>query len=30
MTVEAMRRRRPETLADLLAAYGRELQALPT
>jgi len=28
MTVEALRRRRPETLADLLAAYGRELQAV--
>lgn len=28
MTVEALRRRRPETLADLLEAYGRELQAL--
>ena len=28
MTVEALRRRRPETLADLLAAYGRELQGV--
>lgn len=28
MTVEALRRRRPETLAELLAAYGRELQAV--
>lgn len=28
MTVEALRRRRPETLADLLASYGRELQAV--
>jgi RNA polymerase sigma-70 factor (ECF subfamily) len=28
MTVEALRRRRPGTLADLLAAYGRELQAV--
>ena len=28
MTVEALRRRRPETLADLLRAYGRELQAV--
>ena len=28
MTVEALRRRRPETLADLLEAYGRELQAV--
>jgi RNA polymerase sigma factor (sigma-70 family) len=28
MTVEALRRRRPETLADLLSAYGRELQAV--
>ena len=28
MTVEALRRRRPETLADLLDAYGRELQAV--
>ncbi len=28
MTVEALRRRRPETLADLLATYGRELQAV--
>jgi RNA polymerase sigma-70 factor, ECF subfamily len=28
MTVEALRRRRPETLADLLGAYGRELQAV--
>ena len=26
MTVDALRRRRPETLADLLDAYGRELQ----
>lgn len=28
MTVEALRRRRPETLADLLEAYGREIQAV--
>jgi RNA polymerase sigma-70 factor, ECF subfamily len=28
MTVEALRRRRPETLADLLSTYGRELQAV--
>lgn len=28
MTVEALRRRRPETLADLLDAYGRELQSV--
>jgi RNA polymerase sigma factor (sigma-70 family) len=28
MTVEALRRHRPETLADLLSAYGRELQAV--
>ena len=28
MTVEALRRRRPETLADLLEAYGRELQSV--
>ena len=28
MTVEALRRRRPETLADLLATYGRELQSV--
>ena len=28
MTVEALRRQRPETLADLLATYGRELQAV--
>jgi RNA polymerase sigma-70 factor (ECF subfamily) len=28
MTVEALRRRRPATLADLLEAYGRELQAV--
>jgi RNA polymerase sigma-70 factor (ECF subfamily) len=28
MTVEALRRRRPETLGDLLLAYGRELQAV--
>lgn len=28
MTVDALRRRRPETLADLLATYGRELQAV--
>jgi len=28
MTVEALRRRRPETLADLLAGYGRELQSV--
>jgi len=26
MTVDALRRRRPEALEDLLAAYGRELQ----
>lgn len=26
-TVEALRRRRPEALEDLLAVYGRELQA---
>ena len=30
MTVEALRRRRPETLADLLETYGRELQSSPT
>ena len=28
MTVEALRRRRPETLGDLLDAYGRELQGV--
>ncbi len=28
MTVEALRRRRPQTLADLLDAYGREIQAV--
>jgi RNA polymerase sigma factor (sigma-70 family) len=28
MTVEALRRRRPETLAELLATYGRELQSV--
>jgi len=28
MTVEALKRRRPSTLADLLEAYGRELQAV--
>jgi RNA polymerase sigma factor (sigma-70 family) len=28
MTIEALRRRRPETLGDLLEAYGRELQAV--
>jgi RNA polymerase sigma-70 factor (ECF subfamily) len=28
MTVEALRRRRPETLAHLLEAYGRELQGV--
>lgn len=28
MTVEALRRRRPETLADLLDTYGRELQGV--
>jgi len=28
MTVEALRRHRPETLADLLDAYGREIQAV--
>ena len=28
MTVEALRRRRPETLGDLLSAYGHELQAV--
>lgn len=28
MTVEALRRRRPETLADLLETYGHELQAV--
>lgn len=28
MTVDALRRRRPETLADLLEAYGGELQAV--
>ena len=28
MTVEALRRRRPETLGDLLDAYGREIQTV--
>lgn len=28
MTVEALRRRRPETLGQLLEAYGREIQAV--
>ncbi len=28
MTVEALRRHRPETLGDLLESYGRELQAV--
>lgn len=28
MTVEALRRHRPETLADLLSVYGRELQGV--
>ena len=28
MTIEALRRHRPETLGDLLEAYGRELQAV--
>jgi RNA polymerase sigma-70 factor (ECF subfamily) len=28
MTVEALRRRRPETLGQLLESYGRELQAV--
>ncbi len=28
MTVEALRRHRPETLGDLLSTYGRELQAV--
>lgn len=28
MTVEALRRRRPEALEDLLASYGREIQAV--
>jgi RNA polymerase sigma factor (sigma-70 family) len=28
MTVEALRQRRPETLADLLSAYGREIQGV--
>jgi RNA polymerase sigma factor (sigma-70 family) len=28
MTVEALRRRRPESLADLLEAYGREIQTV--
>jgi RNA polymerase sigma factor (sigma-70 family) len=28
MTVEALRRQRPETLAELLEAYGREIQAV--
>jgi hypothetical protein len=28
MTVEALRRRRPETLGDLLEAYGDELQGV--
>jgi hypothetical protein len=29
MTVEALRRRRPQTLAELLDAHGREIQAVP-
>lgn len=28
MTVEALRRRRPQTLADLRDAHGREIQAV--
>ena len=28
MTVEALRRRRPQTLADLLETHGREIQAV--
>src|ERR687887_2889918 len=28
MTVEALRRRRPEALADLLATYGKEIQGV--
>lgn len=28
MTIEALRRRRPETLAELLDTHGRELQAV--
>ena len=28
MTVEALRQRRPHTLADLLDAHGREIQAV--
>ncbi len=28
MTVEALRRGRPEVLADLLARYGRDMQAV--
>ena len=28
MTVEALRRRRPQTLADLLDAHGREIQGV--
>ena len=28
MTVEALRRRRPETLGELLETYGRELQSV--
>lgn len=28
MTIDSLRRRRPETLGDLLEAYGRELQAV--
>ena len=28
MTVEALRRGRPEVLADLLALYGRDMQAV--
>ena len=28
MTVAALRQRKPEALADLLATYGREIQAV--
>ena len=28
MTVEALRRRRPETLDDLLATYGKQIQGV--
>jgi hypothetical protein len=28
MTIEALRRRRPEALADLLAMYGKEIQGV--